>query len=120
MNIESLVRRNIIELVPYSTARDECALESGIFLDANESPFNNGFNRYPDPSQKKLKEVYSEITGIPSKNLFAGNGSDEAIDLLIRVFCEPGADNIVTISPTYGMYRTAAAVNNINCTVGTA
>lgn len=116
MNIESLVRRNIIELVPYSTARDECALESGIFLDANESPFNNGFNRYPDPSQKKLKEVYSEITGIPSKNLFAGNGSDEAIDLLIRVFCEPGADNIVTISPTYGMYRTAAAVNNINCT----
>lgn len=116
MNIESLVRRNIRELVPYSTARDECGLESGIFLDANENPFNNGFNRYPDPSQKKLKQVYSEVTGIPSENLFAGNGSDEAIDLLIRVFCEPGADNIVTISPTYGMYKTAAAVNDIKCT----
>jgi len=116
MNIENLVRRNIRELVPYSTARDECGLESGIFLDANESPYNNGFNRYPDPSQKKLKQLYSEVTGIPSENLFAGNGSDEAIDLLIRVFCEPGTDNIVTISPTYGMYRTAAAVNDIKCT----
>lgn len=116
MNIESLVRRNIRELVPYSTARDECGLESGIFLDANESPFNNGFNRYPDPAQLKLKQIYSSVTGIPSENLFAGNGSDEAIDLLIRVFCEPGADNIVTISPTYGMYRTAAAVNDIKCT----
>lgn len=116
MNIESLVRRNIRELVPYSTARDECGLESGIFLDANESPFNNGFNRYPDPAQKKLKQIYSEVTGISSENLFAGNGSDEAIDLLIRVFCEPGTDNIVTISPTYGMYRTAAGVNNISCT----
>lgn len=116
MNIENLVRRNIKELVPYSTARDECGLETGIFLDANENPFNNGFNRYPDPSQSKLKQVYSDITGIPACNLFAGNGSDEAIDLLLRVFCEPGTDNIVTLSPTYGMYKTAAMVNNVTCT----
>ena len=111
--IESLVRANIAALQPYSTARDEYEGELGVFLDANESPFNNGYNRYPDPHQKQLKERLSEIKGVPSRNIFIGNGSDEAIDLVFRVFCEPRKDNVVAITPSYGMYKVAAAMNDV-------
>ena len=111
--IESLVRANIAALQPYSTARDEYEGELGVFLDANESPFNNGYNRYPDPHQKQLKERLSEIKGVPCENIFVGNGSDEAIDLVFRVFCEPSKDNVVAITPSYGMYKVAAAMNDV-------
>lgn len=111
--IESLVRANIAALQPYSTARDEYEGELGVFLDANESPFNNGYNRYPDPHQKQLKERLSEIKGVPSRNIFIGNGSDEAIDLVFRVLCEPRKDNVVAITPSYGMYKVAAAMNDV-------
>ena len=111
--IEALVRANIAALQPYSTARDEYEGELGVFLDANESPFNNGYNRYPDPHQKQLKERLSEIKGVPSQNIFVGNGSDEAIDLVFRVFCEPRKDNVVAITPSYGMYKVAAAMNDV-------
>lgn len=111
--IELLVRANIAALQPYSTARDEYEGELGVFLDANESPFNNGYNRYPDPHQKQLKERLSEIKGVPSRNIFIGNGSDEAIDLVFRVFCEPRKDNVVAITPSYGMYKVAAAMNDV-------
>ena len=111
--IESLVRANIAALEPYSTARDEYEGALGVFLDANESPFNNGYNRYPDPHQKELKERLSEIKGVPSRNIFIGNGSDEAIDLVFRVFCEPRKDNVVAITPSYGMYKVASAMNDV-------
>ena len=111
--IESLVRANIAALEPYSTARDEYEGALGVFLDANESPFNNGYNRYPDPHQKELKERLSEIKGVPRENIFVGNGSDEAIDLVFRVFCEPRKDNVVAITPSYGMYKVAAAMNDV-------
>ena len=112
-DIEPLIRPNIAALAPYSTARDECECKLGIFLDANESPYSNGWNRYPDPHQKVLKARISEIKGIPVGNIFLGNGSDEAIDLVFRVFCTPGVDNVVAISPSYGMYTVAAATNDI-------
>ena len=108
-----LVRANIRQLTPYSTARDEYQGPLGVFMDANESPYENGFNRYPDPHQKALKAKISEVKGIPAENIFVGNGSDEAIDLIYRVFCEPGRDNVVSISPSYGMYKVAAATNDI-------
>ena len=98
MDIESvmrLVRKNIASLAPYSTARDEYKGELGVFLDANESPYENGYNRYPDPHQKALKAQISAIKGIATDNIFIGNGSDEAIDVLLRVFCEPRVDNVV-------------------------
>ena len=113
VTIESLVRANIAALSPYSTARDEYQGELGVFLDANESPYDNGYNRYPDPHQKSLKARLSEIKGIEAKNIFVGNGSDEAIDLMFRVFCEPAEDNAVAIAPSYGMYKVSAAINNI-------
>jgi histidinol-phosphate aminotransferase len=113
VTIESLVRANIAALSPYSTARDEYQGELGVFLDANESPYDNGYNRYPDPHQKRLKARLSEIKGIEAKNIFVGNGSDEAIDLMFRVFCEPAQDNAVAIAPSYGMYKVSAAINNI-------
>lgn len=112
-NLKSLVRPNIAALAPYSTARDEYKGRPGIFLDANESPYENGYNRYPDPTQKELKEAIQKIKGLPDKNIFIGNGSDEAIDLIFRIFCIPGKDNVITISPSYGMYRVAAATNDI-------
>ena len=112
-NIESLVRPNILRLAPYSTARDECKAQIGCFLDANENPFNNGYNRYPDPRQTELKSMISKIKGLPMGNIFIGNGSDEGIDLCFRIFCEPGIDNVVSIAPTYGMYKVAADINNI-------
>ena len=112
-SIEPLIRPNIAALAPYSTARDECSGAPEVFLDANESPYDNGYNRYPDPHQKVLKRRISEVKGIPAENLFLGNGSDEAIDLLFRVFCEPGRDNAVAIAPSYGMYEVAAATNDV-------
>lgn len=111
--IKGLVRPNIAALTPYSTARDEYDGGLGIFLDANESPYSNGYNRYPDPHQKALKEKLSAIKGVPVKNIFCGNGSDEAIDLMFRVFCVPGVDNAVAISPSYGMYEVAAQTNDV-------
>lgn len=112
-DIYSLARPNIRNLAPYSTARDECQVKIGSFLDANENPFNNGYNRYPDPRQLELKSLISKIKAVPVRNMFIGNGSDEAIDLCFRVFCEPGIDNAVSISPTYGMYKVAADINNV-------
>ena len=111
--ITSLVRPNIAALAPYSTARDEYDGPIGIFLDANESPYNNGYNRYPDPHQAALKARIAPLKGIPVENLFLGNGSDEAIDLIFRIFCVPGEDNAVIMSPSYGMYGVAAAINDV-------
>ncbi|MBP5210789.1 MAG: histidinol-phosphate transaminase [Bacteroidales bacterium] len=112
-DIEQLVRPNIRALLPYSTARDEYQGEIGIFLDANESPYDTGYNRYPDPHQKALKARLSEIKGVPVSQIFIGNGSDEAIDLVFRVFCRPGVDSIVAIDPSYGMYKVCADINDI-------
>ena len=112
-SVISLVRSNIRRLTPYSTARDEYKGKLGLFLDANENPFSNGYNRYPDPRQLSLKSLLAEIKGIASDKIFIGNGSDEAIDLCIRIFCEPRIDNIVTIRPTYGMYSVSAAINDV-------
>lgn len=111
--IESLVRPNIRAMVPYSTARDEFKGVAEVFMDANESPFDNGYNRYPDPSQAKLKRRIAEIKGVDVQNIFVGNGSDEAIDLCFRIFCNPGLDNAIAIAPSYGMYSTCAAVNDV-------
>jgi histidinol-phosphate aminotransferase len=113
INPLSFVRKNILELSPYSTARDEYSGPLGIYLDANENPYNNHYNRYPDPHQRLLKERLSRIKHIPANRIFIGNGSDEAIDLVFRIFCEPGQDNAVSITPTYGMYRVAAAINGV-------
>ncbi len=112
-DIKGLVRSNIASLAPYSTARDEYGGKLGVFLDANESPYENGFNRYPDPRQKELKGLISQIKGIPAENIFIGNGSDEAIDLVFRIFCTPGKDKVVGISPSYGMYSVAAEINDV-------
>ena len=113
MEVEKLIRKNIKSLLPYSTARDEADQGYSIYLDANESPFNNGMNRYPDPHQGEFKKLISSIKGVPCERIFAANGSDEAIDLLYRIFCEPRRDNAVAISPSYGMYGVAAAINNV-------
>ena len=111
--IEALVRPNIRQLCPYSTARDEFSGRLGVFLDANESPYPTGWNRYPDPRQKELKARIAPIKGVDVGNIFLGNGSDEAIDLVFRVFCIPGEDNVVAISPSYGMYEVAADINDV-------
>ena len=108
-----MVRSCIAALTPYSTARDEYKGELGVFLDANESPYENGYNRYPDPHQKALKAQIAAIKGVAAENIFIGNGSDEAIDLVFRVFCEPRVDNVVAIAPSYGMYKVAAAINDV-------
>ncbi|HRT34480.1 MAG TPA: aminotransferase class I/II-fold pyridoxal phosphate-dependent enzyme, partial [Bacteroidales bacterium] len=113
MELNKLVRKNIRELNSYSTARDEEGERISIYLDANENPFENGVNRYPDPKQRDLKKIISSIYNVPVKNIFAGNGSDEAIDLLFKVFCEPKSDNVLSISPTYGMYKVAAQINDV-------
>ena len=112
--LEELVRPCIRALKPYSTARDEYAGgEISVWLDANESPFDNGINRYPDPHQRQLKRQVAAMKGVREEQVFLGNGSDEAIDLAYRIFCTPGRDNAVAISPTYGMYRVAADMNDI-------
>ena len=111
--LEELTRKNIWNLAPYSSARNEYAgREARVFLDANENPYNNPYNRYPDPLQLELKAAISKVKGVPAANIFLGNGSDEAIDLPYRCFCEPGIDNVVAIEPTYGMYKVCADINN--------
>lgn len=110
--LDQIVRNNIKNLTPYSSARDEFKGDGKIFLDANENPFGR-YNRYPDPYQIKLKQKLSEIKHIPVNQLFLGNGSDEAIDLIYRIFCEPRNDKALTFTPTYGMYQVSADVNNI-------
>ena len=111
--LQELVRPNIWRLEPYSCARDEFQGEASVFLDANENPFNAPINRYPDPRQMNLKHRLSEVKGVPVENICLGNGSDECIDLVYRIFCEPGVDNVVAIEPTYGMYRVCADINNV-------
>lgn len=112
--LEELVRPCIRALKPYSTARDEYAGGAiSVWLDANENPFDNGINRYPDPHQRQLKRQIAAMKGVREEQVFLGNGSDEAIDLAYRIFCTPGRDNAVAISPTYGMYRVAADMNDI-------
>lgn len=112
--LESLVRKNILALKPYSCARDEFkGRDAHVFLDANESAYNSPFNRYPDPLQEQLKQTISQIKGVPTENIFLGNGSDEAIDLVYRIFCEPRMDNVVAIDPTYGMYKVCADINDV-------
>ena len=113
MDIRELLRENIRTLAPYSTARDEYQGELGIYLDANENPYDNNYNRYPDPHQKNLKRRLAEIKGVPVEKIFIGNGSDEPIDLVFRLFCEPRRHNAVSIAPTYGMYKVAAAINDV-------
>lgn len=113
-DLSKYVRANILSLAPYSTARDEYSGELGVYLDANENPFENGYNRYPDPYQKSLKERIAQIKGIGTESIFIGNGSDEAIDLPYRIFCEPRIDNVVAITPTYGMYGVCAAINDVD------
>ncbi|WP_418409975.1 histidinol-phosphate transaminase [Alistipes sp.] len=112
--LSQLVRPNILALQPYSTARDEYqGGEIEVWLDANESPYDNGVNRYPDPHQRELKKQLAVLKGVRPEQVFIGNGSDEAIDLAFRIFCEPGRDNAVSIAPTYGMYRVAAQTNDV-------
>lgn len=112
--LEELVRPNIRALKPYSTARDEFSGgEITTWLDANENPYDNGVNRYPDPHQKLLKQKIAGLKGVREEQVFIGNGSDEAIDLAYRIFCRPGVDNAVSIAPTYGMYRVAADINDV-------
>lgn len=107
-------RQNILALAPYSTARDDYKGGNiSIWLDANESPYNNGVNRYPDPHQRRLKEQLSQLKHVAPENIFVGNGSDEAIDLCFRLFCEPRKHNAVAIAPSYGMYSVAAAINDV-------
>ena len=111
--LQELTRPNIWSLAPYSSARNEYAgREARVFLDANENPYNQPFNRYPDPLQLELKAAISKVKGVPAENIFLGNGSDEAIDLPYRCFCEPGVDNVVAIEPTYGMYKVCADIND--------
>ena len=114
--LEQLVRKNIWSLAPYSSARDEYSgKEAHVFLDANENPYNAPYNRYPDPLQRDVKKLLERVKGVPAENIFLGNGSDEAIDLPYRIFCEPGRDNVVSIAPTYGMYQVCADINDIEC-----
>lgn len=117
MDIKNLQRENIKTLKPYSTARDEYKGQASVFLDANEnsfgSPLPENFNRYPDPLQLDVKDAISKIKGVPIENTFLGNGSDEAIDLLFRCFCNPGKDNVIILPPTYGMYEVSANINDV-------
>lgn len=117
-SLEKLVRKNIQQLIPYSSARSEFSGQATILLDANENSIvangNSIYNRYPDPLQKEVKKLIDELKNIPSENIFLGNGSDEAIDMLIRMCCTPGRDNIIICPPTYGMYEVAAQINDIS------
>ncbi len=116
-SLDALLRDNIRKLVPYSSARDEFKGEASVLLDANEnafgSPYSKNYNRYPDPLQHSLKEKLYEIKGVPPEQTFLGNGSDEAIDILFRAFCEPARDNVILVPPTYGMYEVSANINNV-------
>ena len=114
-DLSKIVRSNVAALEPYSSARDEFKIQGKemIFLDANENPNENGLNRYPDPQQNLVKQKLSEFRDIPKEKILLGNGSDEVLDLIFRAFCEPGRDNVITLPPTYGMYKVLAAINNI-------
>ena len=113
-SLDKLVRPNIQRLTPYSCARDEFKGRAAkVFLDANENPYNTPFNRYPDPLQEELKAKLAPVKGVAPQCIFLGNGSDEAIDLVYRIFCEPGRDNVVAIAPTYGMYSVCADINDV-------
>ncbi len=114
-DLNKIVRENVKSLKPYSSARDEYVSDGSemVFLDANENPFDNGVNRYPDPQQRSLKSVLAEQKKVDSKKILLGNGSDEVLDLLFRAFCEPKVDNIITLPPTYGMYKVLAGINDI-------
>ncbi len=118
-NLNNLLRENIKKLVPYSSARDEFKGEASILIDANENPFgsplSHDYNRYPDPLQHQLKAKLSKIKGVSAENIFLGNGSDEAIDILYRAFCTPGVDNVILVPPTYGMYEVSANINDVAC-----
>ena len=112
--LQELTRKNIWSLAPYSCARNEFSgRNASVYLDANENPYNAPFNRYPDPLQLELKDQISKVKGVPAENIFLGNGSDEAIDLMYRCFTEPQIDNVVAIEPTYGMYRVCADINDV-------
>lgn len=117
MEIEELVRPNILKLKPYSSARDEFKGEASVFLDANEnafgSPYSQNYNRYPDPLQMNLKQKIASIKGVPPQHIFLGNGSDEGIDVLFRIFCEPNQDQVIICPPTYGMYKVSAEINAV-------
>jgi len=123
MNINKLIRKNIAAMKSYSSARDEFSGMQGVFLDANENPYDfflplgeekrEGINRYPDPYQSELKKVLAELKGVSTKNMLLGNGSDEVLDLLFRAFCEPKQDNVVVTAPSYGMYKVLANLNNV-------
>jgi histidinol-phosphate aminotransferase len=113
MNITDLVRPNIKNLAAYSSARSEFKGKAEVFLDANENPFDTGMNRYPDPLQWAVKEQISQLKSVPVENIFLGNGSDEVIDLLIRIFCEPRKDEIILLPPTYGMYKVSADIADV-------
>ena len=114
-NINNLVRPNVAVLKPYSSARDEYQSTGSemVFLDANENPFQTDVNRYPDPQQRSLKAEMAKIKNVSTEHILLGNGSDEVLDLLFRAFCEPGRDNVITLPPTYGMYKVLANINNI-------
>ena len=116
-DINKIIRPNIKTLKPYSSARDEFKGEASVYLDANEnafgSPLSQAFHRYPDPMQYAVKMRLSAIKGVPSRNIFLGNGSDEAIDILFRSFCNPGVDNVIIVPPTYGMYEVSANINDV-------
>jgi histidinol-phosphate aminotransferase len=116
-DINKILRPNIKNLTPYSSARDEFKGEASVYLDANEnaygSPLSHSYNRYPDPLQYAVKKRLSEIKGVPPRNIFVGNGSDEAIDILYRSFCNPGVDNVIIVPPTYGMYEVSANINDV-------
>jgi len=113
-DLQQLVRPNIWSLSPYSSARNEYSGKvATVFLDANENPYNSPYNRYPDPLQTELKQMVARVKRVMPEQIFLGNGSDEAIDLTYRIFCEPGKDNVVAIEPTYGMYKVCADINNV-------
>ncbi|HEY8935896.1 MAG TPA: histidinol-phosphate transaminase [Cyclobacteriaceae bacterium] len=114
IDINSLVRKNVLNMKPYSSARDEFKGEAEVYLDANENPYPSPYNRYPDPLQWRVKEKLAEIKGVKAEQIFLGNGSDEPIDLIIRAFCEPNRDSILITEPTYGMYSVCAEVNAVN------
>lgn len=113
IELEKLIRKNVLKLKPYSSARDDFQGTASVYLDANENPYSSDYNRYPDPHQITLKQKISEIKKAPVDQIFLGNGSDEPIDLLIRAFCEPGVDNVLIPQPTYGMYTVSAEINNV-------
>jgi len=116
MNVLNLIRENIKSMQPYASARDEFTESTSdmVFLDANENPFNNGLNRYPDPQQQEVKKMLSEMKAVSTENILLGNGSDEVLDLIFRAFCEPNKDNIIILPPTYGMYKVLADINAID------